>query len=463
MPPRTKEVAQQDDFTKKEKRKPVRRDPEKRRQQNVQAQRKYREKLRERLDRLEVLAASAAHSRGMGTSALGLDPSLTPTTYDSAGSSSDTTTPGIPLYDTPDISATLLPAGITEDYQQFNLQTSDSSLDPSSWDPVTYAPLLDSTAPIPMWDATLFPPQTDDSPSTMDMLYSTTHNSHSESSPSDKNISGLATQNQMLTPASFTPGSHKSITFTSTTLPGHCTHENRGGPYWKTTIDCGCSVPHFQIQSQGPRNFGSGAVKIYTLEPSVPTADPYINHIRINQLCTLTALWAVGNHMDLDGDVLCADESISPFFRPDVETEDAMTKTNTIRAVQGAFKNLKFDMRPMKEQITIKHHPYMDIVPCRTLRRNLITHQGEFDEDEFFYDTLTGLVCWGGGGLEKGDRNLSTGFASSGSPWDVRSWEARGWFMKKYWKLLGGEDGELVRQTEWWRNMRGDDPSIVEL
>jgi hypothetical protein len=60
-----------------ERRKPVRRDPEKRRQQNVQAQRKYRkallfeggkdthhllgEKLRKRLDQLEAIAASSAN------------------------------------------------------------------------------------------------------------------------------------------------------------------------------------------------------------------------------------------------------------------------------------------------------------------------------------------------------------------------------------------------------------------
>ena len=29
--------------------------------------------------------------------------------------------------------------------------------------------------------------------------------------------------------------------------------------------------------------------------------------------------------------------------------------------------------------------------------------------------------------------------------------------------MLGGEDGELVRQSEWWRNVRGEesDPWLV--
>jgi hypothetical protein len=180
-------------------------------------------------------------------------------------------------------------------------------------------------------------------------------------------------------------------------------------------------------------------------------------------MCTITALWAVGNHVGIDEEVLCADESLSPFFRSSTDSDDALTNANMVRAIQGTFKNLKPDMRPTKEQITMNHHPYVDILPCRTLRKNLIIQQGDFDEDEFFHDTLSGLVCWGGSGIGKRDRNLSTGYASSGTPWDIRSWEARVWFLKKYWNLLGGDDGELVRQSEWWRNIRGDDTNIVEV
>jgi len=43
MPSQTREVIQRSESVGKEKRKPVRRDPEKRRQQNIQAQKKYRE------------------------------------------------------------------------------------------------------------------------------------------------------------------------------------------------------------------------------------------------------------------------------------------------------------------------------------------------------------------------------------------------------------------------------------
>ena len=75
----------------------------------------------------------------------------------------------------------------------------------------------------------------------------------------------------------------------------------------------------------------------------------------------------------------------------------------------------------------------------------------------FFPVGTLALVCWGGAGIGQKDRNDSTGYASTGTPWDVRSWEAKVWFLKKYWTLLGGEDGELVRQSEWWRSTRGED------
>ena len=113
--------------------------------------------------------------------------------------------------------------------------------------------------------------------------------------------------------------------------------------------------------------------------------------------------------------------------------------------MQRMFKTLKPDLRPSSEQISVKHHPYIDILPFPTLRTNLITHQEEIDEDEFFQDMFTGLVCWGGAGIGRKDREDSTGYASTVTPWDVRSWEVKVWFLKKHWTLLGGDDGELVR------------------
>ena len=235
------------------------------------------------------------------------------------------------------------------------------------------------------------------------------------------------------------------------------------GPYLTTTIDCGCGSAHIQIQTQGPDSWSHGKFTVLNLGPSATAADPYANHLRVETLCNTAALSTLAMCVGITQEMLCADQSLSPFFSSSTVWADDLVKANMVCTVQSVFKILKPDLRPSREQIVIQHHPYLDIIPFPTLRKNLITHQQDIDEDEVFHDMLTGLVCWGGAGMGRRDRDISTGNATTGTPWDFRSWEARSWFLKKYWTLLGGEDGELVRQSEWWRSMRGDDPLEIEL
>lgn len=167
-------------------------------------------------------------------------------------------------------------------------------------------------------------------------------------------------------------------------------------------------------------------------------------------------------HVGLTEEMVCATESPSPFYRSIRASADGTAKENIICTVQRIFKKLKPNLRPSSDQITVNHPPYIDVLPFRMLRKNLILHQQEVNEDEFLRDAVTGLVCWGGAGVGRKDRDASTGYASSGTPWDNRSWEAKVWFLRKYWSLLGGEEGELVRQSEWWRNIRGEDLIDIE-
>jgi len=102
-----------------------------------------------------------------------------------------------------------------------------------------------------------------------------------------------------------------------------------------------------------------------------------------------------------------------------------------------------------------RHHPYIDVLPFPTFRERLIklACAGEpmIDEDELCKDLENdGLICWGS--------SLGGGSAAmgSGAPWDLRSWEAQDWFMKKWWILIGGAEGEIYKQTQWWCEMRGE-------
>jgi hypothetical protein len=246
-------------------------------------------------------------------------------------------------------------------------------------------------------------------------------------------------------------------------MPCHYNHNDSGGPYWTVTIgSCGCPVPHIQIRTQSPYPDNYGGIRVLSFgraTPTLPVPDPYASTLRMDTVCTVAALYATGKHLGATEEMLCADESVSPFFRSSAAySTDDTVRANTISTVQKLFKTLKPDLRPSKEQITVEHHVYIDMLPFPTLRNNLIAHQKEMDEDAFFMELVNGLVCWGGAGIGRRDRaEDDLGLVSTGTPWDVRSWEAKDWFLKKYWTLLGGEDGELVRQTEWWRSIRGEE------
>ncbi|KAJ5681676.1 uncharacterized protein N7477_001616 [Penicillium maclennaniae] len=407
MPPQKKKRGES---AGKEKRQPVRRDPEKRRQQNIEAQRKYRAKLRERLQHLEAVAAGVT---SMGTPEQLMTPEV-PTTSTgliatspavSAASSKFTSSPSV---ETPGISQ----------YLVSQADNNFSALGP--WETIADSEFDDPSFGIGVWDASTY----------FDPLPN--HES------SDLNEPGPTT---CVDPSFLVRDNHDWGVV----------------KYWTTTIKCGCSTRHIQIRTSGVEPSVLNNVKILTLGLPAMPADPYANNLRIETFCTVAALHTIGMQLGVDEEVLCADESLSQFFRFTAGSVDLMNQSNIIKSVQQTFKSLKPDLRPSREQITVKHHPCIDILPFPTLRNNFITHQDEFDEDELFMDVFDGLVCWGGAGIGKRDRNINTGIVSTGTPWDVRSWEAKEWFLKKYWILLGGEDGELVRQSEWWRSIRGEE------
>lgn len=416
------------------------------------------EKLRERLDRLEALAALAAQNQGSGALPVAQSTSQSSETgviCSSTGSSENEIPTDFPVLPPSDTSTLSTGLDCGQLYPQLEVRPSDLGL----WDTSSYNPLANDPSMLNMWDPTTLSLQPNDTlwcPTPNDQRSNFTRSDEITWDPIAHDL-----HDSLLSPE--VSNVSESIALGNASLPFTKIQNDPLGLSWTTTIHCGCLRPHFQVQSCGSRSSAMGQVKILTVEPSSPTADPYTNNLRVDQLCTLTALFSIAMHIKISQDVLCNDDLRSPFFQICATSADALAKANMVTAVKKSFKTLKPDMRPTHEQITIDHSPYIDIIPFPGLRNNLIKRQGEFDEEEFFLDLLTGLVCWGGAGVGKRDRNASTGKVSTGTAWDPRSWEGQQWFVQKYWHLLGGEEGDLVRQTEWWRSMRGDDPlDVVE-
>jgi hypothetical protein len=111
--------------------------------------------------------------------------------------------------------------------------------------------------------------------------------------------------------------------------------------------------------------------------------------------------------------------------------------------MEDLYKHIKLDLRPTPTQMSIPHHPCWDILPWADFRSKAILvasiNPPLIDHDDLCLDLMNnGVWCWGG----------------RGAPWDSRSWEAAPWFLEKWKDITGGRDGDMWRNTSWWRSMR---------
>ncbi|KAI3339410.1 hypothetical protein F4824DRAFT_498096 [Ustulina deusta] len=222
-----------------------------------------------------------------------------------------------------------------------------------------------------------------------------------------------------------------------TTWPGDITNTAYYGfprSAWKIElVNCGCQVPHIQIRvPSDPERNCPGHVNHTLAFFNFP--DLYANTLRLERLCIVEAMRRNCMAIGITAEMWCSAESVSPFFRR--ITHDTSTNDNLVRSVQGIFQTSQTCARAAGKSL---------------VRANLIGSIGSIDEDEFFHDSLNGLICWGGVGVGRQDRNG----VGTGTPWDIRSWEAKEWFIQKWWFVVGGEEGELVQQSKWWRALRG--------
>ncbi|KAK9482005.1 hypothetical protein V1527DRAFT_432132 [Lipomyces starkeyi] len=179
--------------------------------------------------------------------------------------------------------------------------------------------------------------------------------------------------------------------------------------------------------------------------PRLPNVQ--VTSITLTVETTLSALLHNAQIIGLTLDEISNDDSISPFYRPN------LTIADNIQSVQESLgKDMMPDLRPTFEQILYPHHSCLDLIPFPTMRARTIVLLActppMVDESELEDDMMNGLICW------------RTSNRGSRQPWDTRSWEVQPWFLKKWSILLGGEEGEAWKQTMWWRAMRGERGSI---
>ncbi|KAF2812619.1 uncharacterized protein BDZ99DRAFT_569268 [Mytilinidion resinicola] len=133
----------------------------------------------------------------------------------------------------------------------------------------------------------------------------------------------------------------------------------------------------------------------------------------------------------------------SPFHNSSITPEE-------LPGVLASYAHIPPDLRPIATQLTVRHHPVIDLLPFPVMRERLLELvQG--DKLEFAKlkrDLLAnGMICWRGG----------SGFVEGGMPWEGRSWEAKGWFLKRWEWVVGGKEGEVWKGGVWWRGVQGEE------
>ncbi|KAH6874457.1 hypothetical protein B0T10DRAFT_586469 [Thelonectria olida] len=180
--------------------------------------------------------------------------------------------------------------------------------------------------------------------------------------------------------------------------------------------------------------------------PSPSTTFLFTNHIRLRDMTFLAATLAIAASIDVTADDYLNDRP-SPFY--------LLSCAKTVHSAANYFQQkVKRHLWPSLTQLSRPHASYLDLIVFPHFRERAILQATSspclLDQQELFSDMLEGgLACWG---------TMESGLLGRGSgvPWDMRSWEAKPWFLKKWWFLLGGDD-EMWEASRWWWEMRGED------
>lgn len=162
-----------------------------------------------------------------------------------------------------------------------------------------------------------------------------------------------------------------------------------------------------------------------------PRADHRLKLIQLNIINSLTRNSAIlGFKTDW---LVCA--SISPF-----------TCTGNTIAQVPCPDNLV----PTRQQLEVRHHPWVDLFPLPRMRDNLLLATSYIlspaEEQELWDDVI-----------ESSGEGDWAGFIVWGEPWDPKNWEVTTLFLQKWRWLLHGCP-EVVEATNYWRRQRGESP-----
>ncbi|UPK91880.1 hypothetical protein LCI18_002815 [Fusarium solani-melongenae] len=188
--------------------------------------------------------------------------------------------------------------------------------------------------------------------------------------------------------------------------------------------------------------------------------DVYLNMLQFEPVTIFNAVFqnALSMGFDLPFIANCGGHCISPFYQPSLaSTTDSTALLQQGAASTASFKNTSIPMhlRPTLAQVLIPHHASLDLIPLPFLRERAILLSAAmpdtFNSWELKFD------IYGRGGLTIWRRSQSGTERRSNAtyqPWDMKSWEAAPWFLKKWTMIIGDEESEFYKQSIGWQLIR---------
>lgn len=183
------------------------------------------------------------------------------------------------------------------------------------------------------------------------------------------------------------------------------------------------------------------------------------DYIRLCRVSFVSAVSMNARHLGIPWHDLISFESKSPFpcLREKLIQQELLNdgEETTEQAAQmrlilkDYLKNIQSDLVPTEAQLTMAHHPTLDLIPWPNFRSKAIiaVHSAPplIDREDFCLDLLNdGLRCWG----------FANGTSlPSAAPWDAQNWEAAPWFLEKWEHLTDGRDGDEWKISERWWSM----------
>ncbi|KAF4949229.1 hypothetical protein FSARC_13535 [Fusarium sarcochroum] len=195
-----------------------------------------------------------------------------------------------------------------------------------------------------------------------------------------------------------------------------------------------------------------------TDEDSEEFPDVYLNMLQFAPVSLFSSLLANAVSLGFDLSRLggCSAEYVSPFYQPNLSGAlNPTCLTQAGSAIISSFNNTNVPMqlRPTMAQILIPHHASLDLIPLPFLRERAIMLSAAmphiFNIWELKVDIYEkgGLTLWRHNSAKQGRKNSRNSYP----PWEMKSWEAAPWFLKKWCMVSDEENEELHKQSIGWQ------------